>query len=186
MTIWPVDRLCPCADILHPVQMLTRHGLQTQPEARGDGRRAAAAAGTGDHDIGRAQRTREIMGGKTDTLFQSRQPQFLPDTRGEPWIGRGQTRPCPFVEARKDHQVGLLQPRFQQAVNGDARMPALRWPHRLRLQQAAEQIGQRRCLHPLRASRRGAFHLGKEVGERAPLMPRPDLIAGHYSRDIAQ
>ena len=53
--------------------------------------------------------------------------------------GAGKRRPDAFVEAAEDHQVGALQPRFEQAPDEDARMPAIRRAHRALVEQLAKQ-----------------------------------------------
>src|SRR3546814_6621621 len=63
----------------------------------------------------------EIVRGEADAPLQARQAELGPNARRQPRIGRRQGGPGAFVEAGKDHQVGMLEPRFQQAPDEDAR-----------------------------------------------------------------
>ncbi len=51
-----------------------------------------------------------------------------PDCWSKPRIGLSDLRPGALVEAAANDQVGLLHPRFKQTVDGDTRVPAIRWP----------------------------------------------------------
>ena len=80
------------------------------------------------------------MRGQANALFEARQPQLLPYTRRKPWVRRGKARPCPLVKAGKNHQIRLLQPCLQQAVDGDARVAALWRTHSHLFHHPAQQI----------------------------------------------
>ncbi len=77
--------------------------------------------------------------------------------------GAGRRRPDAFVEPAEHHQIGLLQPRFEQAPDEHARMTAIGRPHALLVEQLAQQRhrvlgrhGQRQRLRAAPAVRRSA------------------------------
>jgi hypothetical protein len=128
-----------------------------------------------------AERAGEIVRGQADPPLQRRQAELVPDARREPRVGRRQRRPGAFVEAAQDHQVGLLQPRLEQAPDEDARMLAVRRPHRDRAiscSSTARQVGglsrPGRAAPPARRANRSAA--------ARPAGARPDLVARSAAR----
>ena len=101
------------------------HRLQPQPQARGDGRRAAVAAGAGEQDARGAQRAHEIMRGEAGAEVEPGQAEVAADARGEPRVGARRGGPNAFVHPAEDHQIGLLEPRFEQAPDADPRVAAV-------------------------------------------------------------
>ena len=152
------------------------HRLQAQPETRGDGRRAGVAAGPRDEHLRCAERAGEIMRGRPDAKIEPGQPQIGADLGREPRIGCGRRRPHALIEAPEHHQVRLLQPRFQETPDEDARVSAIGRPHMLPLEQVAEHghgvLGRDRHRS---CSRRG-FDLGEQLGRHAAITPPPRSI----------
>ena len=133
-----------------------------------------------EHDAFVAHRHHEIMRGKADPPFQRRQAELGAQPRRQPGIGRRQRRPDAFVEAAENEQIGMLEPRLDQAPDGNARMLAVRRAHLVPLHQALQQSRQVRGAYPLRPLRRMRFISGQEVGrliyER--LLAVPEKIYG--------
>ena len=132
------------------------HGLQPQPQARGDCRRAAVAPRAGDEHLRRSERTRKVVGGKADTKLEARQPEVRPDFRRQPRIGCRKRRPDTLVQPAEDHQIRLLQARLEQAPDEDARVPA---------------VGRPDCGH--RGAIAGGSARRRRPSQRGPLGPRP-------------
>src|SRR6185436_11262373 len=81
----------------------------------------------------------EIMGEDANATLQPRQAKRTPDGRGEPRIRCWRRRPYALVEAAKDHEILMRQPRLDQTANGNARMAALGRAHGDAVEQVAEQ-----------------------------------------------
>ena len=135
----------------------------------------------------RAERAREIVRGKADAELEPRQAEVRADLRRQPRIGRGQRRPHALVQPAEDHQVGLLQPRFEQAPDEDARMAAIGRPDGLRVEQLAQQrhgvVGARRSAGALRR----CLQLARAVrAAMRPSGPRQAAIAGQRAARLRQ
>ena len=159
--------------------------IQPQQKTRGDGRRLGVAPGARDQHLRRAQRAGEIVRGKPDAGLERRHPERRANLGRQPRIGRGKRRPHAFVQSAEDHEVGALQPRFEQAPDEDARMPAIGRPHRLRVEQLAQQRhrifgGDRQ---PLR--RFGRLQFGQRSAAMRPAGPRHAASPASALRRIA-
>ena len=105
-------------------------------EARSATRRRAVR---GSSALRRAQRAGEIMCGKPDAEIQPANQASARTFGGQPRIRGRQRRPDAFVEPAEDQQIGLLQPRFEQAPDENARMPTVRRPNRARIEHLPQQ-----------------------------------------------
>jgi hypothetical protein len=61
--------------------------------------------------------------GKANAGVLRWQAEFFAHGAGEEWVLHGRRRPDAFIEASEDHEIAALQPRFEQAPDGDARVP---------------------------------------------------------------
>ena len=114
------------------------HRLKPKPEPRRDRRRARVAPRPRDEHLRRAQRAGQIVRRQADPIIEPRQSEVHADFRSEPRIRRGRRRPHAFVEAAEHHEVRLLQPRFEQTPDEDARMPAIGRPDTLLFEEVAK------------------------------------------------
>ena len=85
----------------------------------------------GEIDLAGAERLGEIVGGKADAALRRAEPERLAHRPAEPRARLLRPRPHAFVEAAQDHQIGLLQPRFERAPDEQARMERRARPHHL-------------------------------------------------------
>ncbi len=113
--------------------------------------------------MGRAQPICEVVRRKADAPLQPRQAELAPDAGRQPWIGLRQTRPDAFVEPGQDHEIGLLQPRFEQAEYGNARMAALRRTHGDAVQHLRQHRGETGGIGRRRTVRRGKLQIGESA-----------------------
>ena len=81
------------------------------------------------------------MRGQTGAPLRRIQPELLAHRARQPGIGRGFRRPGSFVEAGKNDEVEIEQPRLQWSENGKARMQIEAGPHRARLSEFGKRIG---------------------------------------------
>jgi hypothetical protein len=126
------------------------------------------------------------VGGKADPALQRRQSQLGSQPRRQPWIGRRQRRPDPFVEAAEHHEIGTLQPRLEQAPDEDARMLTVRRPHGHARHQSLEhhrELGRTQRLGPFR---RGGLEAGEQLRRGPPRRAGPDFVAGQSGGTGAQ
>ena len=119
-----------------------QHRLNPQHEAAGDHRAAFVALRPAEHHFGRAQRSRQIMRGKADAELRPRHAQRTQHGGRQQRIGRRISGPSPLSQPAADHQIGAAHPRFEQAVDRQARMPAPRWAHRHPVTRIAQHTGQ--------------------------------------------
>ena len=71
------------------------------------------------------------MGGKADAPLRGAKPKLLAHRSAEPRAGLLMPRPHAFVEAAEDHEIGLLQPRFERPPDEEPRMQRRAWSHHL-------------------------------------------------------
>ena len=127
------------------------------------------------------------MRGDADPAFQPRQPQFGADARRQPRIGRGVARPHALVQTRQHHHVRRLQPRLDQAVDSEPRMPLVRaGADRHLIHQQSQQRDEPGGGHPTRAMLRLFLQRGQQVGGRAPGRAAPRRLARQPVRRLAQ
>src|SRR3546814_10824884 len=92
----------------------------------------------------------------SDVCSSDLQAEQAADAGGQPRVRLGRGGPAPLVEPAQYHQVGALQPRFEQAPDEQARMPAIGGAHaRLRqyLPQHRGKIGRVDQRRPVDACR---------------------------------
>ena len=88
--------------------------------------------------------------------------------------GLGCGGPAALVHPAEDHQIGLLQPRFEQAPDRNSRVAAIGTAHRDRVEQfgsAAAAHRRRRAISAWRGGR--LFELGDQFGRLAPVGAAP-------------
>jgi len=117
------------------------------------------------------------MRGQADASLQPRQAQFAANTRRQPRIGRWQARPHPFVEATQHQQIGGLQSRLDQTIDGEPRVPALWRPHRDLVHQRAQHRGEAFRLDQCRTMRRLTLQIVEQGRRRTPVRTRPQPLA---------
>ena len=109
-----------------PLEPARRHGLHAVDLVR-----------AGEIDLARAERLGEIVGGEADAPLRRLSPSFSRIGRLSQGPGLLMPRPHAFVEAAEDHEIGLLQPRFERAPDEEPRMQRRAWPHHLAGNEAA-------------------------------------------------
>ena len=186
-----VDRRRPFAQMRRAGQP-AGHRLQPQPEARGDRRRARVAPRPGHQHLPRAERAGEIVRREPDPPFERRQAEIGAEAGRQPGIGCGQGGPDAFVEPGEHHQVGMLQPRFDETPDEDPRMLAIRRPHRNRRHQPFDHVGKlpwRHALRPLLRRRlqvRRAAPPPRGPPARTRRRPRPEVTPPRAARQAGR
>ncbi len=163
---------------LHVVRQPPADGIEPQPEAGGHGRRSHVAPGPGDQHFGSAERAREIVRREADAELEARHPEIGADLWRKPRVGRRKTWPDAFVEPAQHNEVGLLQPGFEQAPDGDSRMPAVGRPDRSLVEKLPEQRHRVRGGDGQGLRRARGHQLGEHLGGHPPGGTAPGGIAG--------
>ena len=118
------------------------------------------------------------MRGEADAIIQPRQAERAADARRQPRVGRRQARPDALIEPGKDHEVRLLQPRFQQTEDLQARMATLRRAHGGRAQDLRQHGGEARRIGRARAMDGGRLGVAQRLRGGMALMACPDALIG--------
>ncbi len=119
------------------------------------------------------------MGGKPVAPLGRRQAELLAHRPAEPRARFLRLRPDAFIEAAEDHHIGLLQPRFKRAPDGEAGMG---WPARPRHAGPRAGCEEGRVIAGLeraaRRPRRSARRSSSESASPASPCHSPDGCAG--------
>ncbi len=150
---------------------------EPQPEAGGDRGIAAAARRARHDDLLPAERPGEIMRRHPLLPLGRGQAQQPPDPRREPGVGGRRGGPSSFVEPAEDHQVGALQPRFEQAPDEQAGMSAIGRPDAFLRQQLPQHVGEILRLDERRPVTAGQRPAVEQAAERPAGRPGPDAVA---------
>ena len=175
---WRLDRLEPICRVAlaRPVEpRLRRLDLLLQPRGLDQGEQALEPARRhGLHavhlvrarqiDLARPEPLREIVGGKADAPLRGAKAKRLAHRPAEPGARLLMPRPDAFVEAAENHEVGLLQPRFERSPDEQPRMQRRARPHHLAGNQAA--IERRIVSGREREAVACVDQLGEQDGER--------------------
>ena len=162
------------------------HCLQSQPKARGNGRRTAVVLRTRQQHTRCAERAHEVMGGEARPELKTRKTQRLSDLRRKPGIGIGQGRPIALVHAAQHHQVGFLKPSFDQAPDENPGMAAEGTPHRQSRHLATQDGNDVFRRHADRGSARGLLKLGKQFGREPSVRAAPGSVPCQLSHRFTQ
>ena len=158
------------------VGQLAQHGLHSHDEAAGNHRPALIAQGMAQHHFRCAERPGKVMRGQADAELRPRHAQRTQHGGGKQRFGRRAGRPAALGQPGADHQVGTAHPRFQQAIDRDARVAAPRRAHCHAVHRIAQHGGQiARADHGANRPRALAQVLD-EGGQRAAIGPAPQRV----------
>ena len=162
------------------------HRLEPEPEARGDGRAAAVAAGSREEHSGGTERAGEIVRGEAGDGVERGQAEVGADARGEPRVGARVGGPDAFVEPGEDHHVGLLEAGFEEAEDLDALVTAIGRADRALVEQLAQQRNGIRGGGEGGRGGGGGFELGEEFAGEAAGGSGPSGVSGKRGGGFAQ
>ena len=139
-------------------------GEQALEPARRHGLHAVNLVRACQVDFARPEPLREIVGGKADAPLRRAKAKRLAHRPAEPGARLLMPRPDAFVEAAENHEVGLLQPRFERSPDEQPRMQRRARPHHLAGNQAAIE---RRIVGGREREARGLRRSTRRAGRRA-------------------
>src|SRR5271165_5397847 len=178
----PVERAPPGEVFLAtPLGLLDRAqaggGSETLQEARGDGRLAAALFGATQNHLARAERGGEVVRRLADPPLGRRKPEARAHRPVEERVCVDGWRPDLLVQAGDEDAIEGEKARFEQAEDGETRMPA--GPRRgahpgERLLQQAGVVGERAG----KSIARGQSPFVEESVERYEPVGRLAIVAG--------
>ena len=170
-------RKIECSPFAILVDRFTQQSFDTQQESRGDCRALCVALCPAQHHLGRSQCASQIVRRKPDAEVRSRHPQGAQDSGGEQRIVTRNAGPRPFVQPCANHLVSACHPRFEQAVDCDAGMPAIGWPDGNLLHRIAQDRVQVAQSHASASVARMSAQILDKAGQRAAILLRPDTLA---------
>ena len=123
---------------------------------------------------------------KPDPEVETGKPQHRADFWREPWVGRRQRRPHALVQSAENHQIGMLQPRFEQAPDEYPWVATVRRAHRARVEQVAQQRDPLLTIEDQVRRIEGGFEFGDQLRGEAPVGSRPGADSGKGGGSVAK